>query len=154
MLNKINFYSIINGNYHKVLINLIEKLQKEDINTQIAIIASDDVERDYIDVILWTSAIWMPHCIFGDKYQNQSSIIIYNANEIDNINDNMHHIFILNTSPSPSIIHNNRYFIIFNGESEDALRYNRQRWKDFTNKHYELFFFQQEKNDKFIELKK
>jgi DNA polymerase IIIc chi subunit len=138
----------------KVVATLLQKILQQ--NDKAIILTNTKEEAQDLDTYLWAQSGWIPHCIKGDEHELDAKVIISYDENIDDfafeLFNNIKFIFVLNNAKLliPSNVH--KVFIIFTPHLEDVLLFNRARWKEYKSLNWELNYYTQEKNGKFIQM--
>ena len=149
----VKFYAIAINNQVKYLIELLDKTINS--NGRALVLLKDQEMLDSYNKSLWTSHTWLPHCVLGNKWEDENSIVLAIAKEHEDfqVKDGTF-LFIIDDAPTPIISNMEKIFVIFNKNNANILKINRQRWKDFNNMKlddWQMTIFNQDQSGKFVE---
>lgn len=138
---EIAFYGILQANLYKVLAVLLEKSLQ--INKECQVLVGNFEESEYVNKYLWSSATWLPHCLVGAKEERQTPILIDYVNSNLSLKKQPEYLFCVNNNDYHNIESFQKVFIVFNLQEPEVAKYNRQRWKSYSQNNYVVNFFKQ-----------
>lgn len=141
-----NFYAVYTHSVNKVLATLLEKAQK--LQASCGILLDDQYQAIELDKVLWTSLVWLPHCLTDDELAEDTPIVIGYGKKINKITE---FLFILDQAETIDYNYK-KLFVIFDAKNPEILEYNRTRWKDYLAKGINVKFYQQDNFGKFNEV--
>jgi len=138
---EIAFYGILHTNIYKVLAVLLEKSLK--VNKACHVLADNLEESEYVNKYLWSSVTWLPHCVVGAKEEPHTPIVIDYVGSNQSLQKQQEYLFCINNTDHSNITDFQKVFIVFNLQEPEVAKYNRQRWKNYSQNNYVVNFYQQ-----------
>lgn len=122
---EVEFYSVKNGNFNKSLINILQDLLTTKGTLNLVV---EEQELNDINVGLWSSGVFFPHCLATDDCAKQTPVVLYSftPNLTNNYNFINNYTVLLNNT---NISITNNISIVFNALNSNSLSYNRNRYK-------------------------
>jgi DNA polymerase III subunit chi len=150
---QINFYHLTYTLVEKALPKLLEKATISN-NLRVVIINPEISKIEEYDKLLWTysSITFMPHSTMNDDFSEEQPIYITDKLE----NPNMANIIITTGNYYLDQIEDSfdKYLILFDGTNAEQLEKARKQWLFYKNESYQLNYFQQDEQGKWVEKKK
>lgn len=146
-MSRIDFYHLQRQTLDDVLPKLIEKAYEQKKNIKILI--GNDERVEFLNNLLWTCGDekFIPHGTKKDGFSEMQPI--YLSSDVENPNNAL---FLFVVDDADINIHKidsfERIFYIFDGNSEYSLNKARNIWKNIKNTSNELYYWQQDNNNK------
>lgn len=150
---EINFYGVRQDDIQKVVAILLEKSYQSGKNS--SLLVSTKEEADFLNAKLWSVASWLPHCLQGEKREEDHPVVIYinNEEEIIDIKNNANFLFVFGSAKHYDLEKFEKIYIVFDLKNEFSVKNNRARWKDLLQQDHTMCFYKQNEKGKFEETK-